>query len=206
MMASTDELPWIEELYDIVSLPRLEILRQLWGVEEPIDTFSISKAVHLSMEETYGHLSRLEELGLVEEMPRSAEHGKKLWKARTKDLRLEIVANRTGIKYNRTADEAGASAPRGAATIDKKKPEVQGKTTSQRSLIVFGILLALLVQVGYDMITQIYTTGLSIQTVSANDPRFYAALTMVVVLLSALYYHEHVGSRPLLENPATGAS
>jgi hypothetical protein len=101
-MSTQDELPWLDELNSIISLPRLEILRCLWATSDPVDTFTVSKQVHLSMEETYDHLKRLTSLGIVEEVPGSADTGRKLWRTTSKELRLEILADQGGVKYSRS--------------------------------------------------------------------------------------------------------
>lgn len=95
-----NEIDWLNELYTVCSAPNIDILRFLWSQDKSIDTYSISKGTHMSMEEVYEHLQSLEVQGLVKVKRIKTKNGiKRFWNTTLNEFAILIKAEKGDFTY-----------------------------------------------------------------------------------------------------------
>ena len=93
-------IDWLDELFTVCSLPNMDILKFLWSQDEPVDTHSISKGTHMSMEEVYRHLQSLETQRLVKMTKSKSKNGvKRVWGATLDTFTILIKAEKGDFNY-----------------------------------------------------------------------------------------------------------
>jgi len=95
-----NEVDWLDELYTVCSLPNMDILKFLWSQDLPVDTHSISKGTHMSMEEVYHYLQSLETQRLVKMKKNKSKNGsRRVWSATLDKFTILIKAEKGDFHY-----------------------------------------------------------------------------------------------------------
>ena len=95
-----NEINWLDELFSVCSLPSIDILKFLWSQKEPVDTHSIAKGTHMSMEEVYHHLQSLEEQKIVKmKRGRTKNNSKRVWSPTLENFTILIKADNGNFTY-----------------------------------------------------------------------------------------------------------
>ncbi len=111
------DINWLNELYTICSAPNIDILKFLWSNGKPLDTYSISRGTHMSMEEVYEHLQSLEIQGLVKLKRIKTKDGvRRFWDTTVKEFIIMIKAEKGDFTYQ--------------SNINQKSLEIEDITTN----------------------------------------------------------------------------
>jgi hypothetical protein len=95
-----NEIDWLDELFTVCSLPSIDILKFLWSQDEPVDTHSIAKGTHMSMEEVYHHLQSLETQRLVKmKRSKTKNESRRVWIPTLKEFTILIKAEQGDFHY-----------------------------------------------------------------------------------------------------------
>lgn len=101
-----NEIDWLDELYTVCSLPNIDILKFLWSQDNPVDTNSVSKGTHMSMEEVYQHLKSLEIQGLVKMKRIKTKNGdRRYWTTTLDKFAILIKAEKGNFTYKSNIDQ-----------------------------------------------------------------------------------------------------
>ena len=94
------EIDWLDELYTVCSLTSIDILEFLWAQNKATDTHSISKGIHMSIDETYQYLKSLEKFGLVKMNNVKTKNGmRRSWTTTLNKFNILISADKNGFTY-----------------------------------------------------------------------------------------------------------
>ena len=95
-----NEIAWLDELYTVCSPSSMDILKFLWSQGGPVDTHSISKGIHMSMEEVYQYLQSLETQGLVKMKRIKTKNGsRRYWTTTLDKFAILIKAEKGDFTY-----------------------------------------------------------------------------------------------------------
>jgi len=125
----------IDELNEIFSLPRIDILKYLWSKGQPVDTHMISEDLHMSMEDVYQHLMAMELEKVVKmENVKTKTGDKRYWSAATDKFNILIKADKGNFTY--TSDLKQQLAP----TMDIVNEKIHRKLNSDKKISIILIL------------------------------------------------------------------
>lgn len=130
-----NEVDWLDELFTVCSLPSMDILKFLWSQDEPVDTHSISKGTHMSMEEVYRHLQSLETQRLVEmKKSKSKNESRRVWSATLDKFTILIKAEKGDFHYKSNIRQKSLKIPNTITeNTPKKEPNLVKEIDTQAS-------------------------------------------------------------------------
>lgn len=129
------ENEWIEELYAICSLPRIDILKYLWSKDQPIDTHTISRDLHISMEEVYEHLNALQSQGLVKmESIKTKTGDRRFWTTAIDKFSILITADKGNFTYKRNLGEESLET---ITVTNEKRESVEIRSSNKINIILY---------------------------------------------------------------------
>ena len=95
-----NEVNWLDELFTVCSPANMDIMKFLWSQDNPVDTHTIAKGTHMSMEEIYHNLQALEEQKIVKmQRSKTKSESRRVWGIVVDSFTILIKAEKDGFDY-----------------------------------------------------------------------------------------------------------